>query len=176
MELLQVRSELDPVLDIYRKLKAKRVLEIGTWDGGTIKEWLENGTDKMTMVAVDLEHRNKDAYQEWRKPGQSIVLHTGDSLQQSAKDFVAANGPYQFALIDGDHGLDAVRSDYEAVIPHMSKGGVVALHDIDGGEGFGANYGPGVLLAELEAAGMKVARFVDPTPMSWAHGLGLVWA
>lgn len=176
MELLQVRSELDPVLDIYRRLKATRVLEIGSWDGGTIREWLINGTDTMRMVAVDLEHRNRDAYDEWRKPGQTITLHTGSSLEQPAKDFIADCGPYEFALIDGDHGLDAVRSDYQAVAPHMSKGGVIALHDIDGGTGFGADYGPGVLLRELEAQGKRVERFVDPTPMPWTHGLGLVWA
>lgn len=175
MELLQVRSELDPVLDIYRKLNAKRVLEIGSWDGGTIREWLTNGPDTLTVVAVDLEHRNRDAYAEWTKPGQATVLYIGDSLQQPAKDFIANNGPYEFALIDGDHGYNAVRSDYEAVRPHMSKGGVIALHDIDGGTGFGADYGPGVLLRELEEAGGKVARFIDPTPMGWAHGLGVVF-
>ena len=175
MELLQVRSELDPVLDIYRELNARRVLEIGSWDGGTIREWLINGTDTLTVFAVDLEHRNRDTYPEWTKPGQSTVLHIGDSLQQPAKDFIANNGPYEFALIDGDHGLNAVRSDYETVLPHMNKGGVIALHDIDGGEGFGADYGPGVLLREIEETGLRVARFIDPTPMGWAHGLGLVW-
>ena len=175
MELLQVRSELDPVLDIYRELNVKRVLEIGSWDGGTIREWLTNGPAQLVVAAVDLEHRNRDAYDEWRKPKQTVVLYIGDSQQQPAKDFIAANGPYEFALIDGDHGLDAVRSDYEAVLPHMSEGGVIALHDIDGGEGFGADYGPGVLLREIEETGLRVARFIDPTPMGWAHGLGLVW-
>ena len=170
-ELLQVKSEIEPVLDIYRARKPRRVLEIGCWDGGTIQLWLQNSHVEL-LAAVDLNHWNRDAYQGW-SPATQIVLHTGSSLDQPAKDFIAANGPYDWVMIDGDHSDEAVRSDYAACAPY-AKGGVVVLHDITpaGGAGYAA---PRVLLDELEAAGAPVERFEEDNRDPWTHGLGVVY-
>lgn len=172
METLQVPYELDEMRWLYIDRRPKRVLEIGCWDGGTIREWLTHGVDDLFLAAVDLEHRNSDAYDEWRKPGQKIVLHTGSSFEDPAKQFIADNGPYDWALIDGDHGDFGVRNDWNAVRPHMAEGGLVLLHDITPPHG-NWSYPPGVLLEELSKT-YETWKYQDLTPAPWARGIGVV--
>jgi predicted O-methyltransferase YrrM len=171
-ELLQVASEFEPVVAIYRKRKPKRVLEIGCWDGGTLKVRLEEAAPK-TVVAVDLNHRNSDAYEDWRK--ELTVLHVvkGSSQDEGIVDEMREHGPYDWAFIDGDHGPSGVRSDYENVRNLMAPGGVIVFHDIVGE--FQTPYAPGQIVDELEDGGLRVERFVDPEDMPWAHGLGVVY-
>lgn len=38
--------------------------------------------------------------------------------------------PVQFLFIDGGHGVDVARSDYEAWTPHVVLGGILAIHDV----------------------------------------------
>lgn len=52
MEVLQIQSELAQVLELYRDRRPKRVLEIGTWQGGTLREWMSGDPD--LVVSVDL--------------------------------------------------------------------------------------------------------------------------
>ena len=52
-ELLQVACEIEPVLEVYKRKQPRRVLEIGCWDGGTLKLWLQEASPEV-LVAVDL--------------------------------------------------------------------------------------------------------------------------
>ena len=171
-ELLQVASEIEPVIDLYRQLAPRRVLEIGCWDGGSIQLWLENSSVEL-LAAVDLNHWNRDAYQAW-SAATEIVLHTGSSLEQDAKDFIAAHAPYDWVMIDGDHSDEAVRSDYAACAPHVRKGGVVLLHDITPASGSWSTP-PRDLLNELSAEGLRTERFEEINDDPWTHGLGVVY-
>ena len=174
MELMQVRSEIDPVLDIYRDRKPERVLEIGSWDGGTIQLWLENAAPGAMVVAVDLHHRNAAAYEQWQRADVEFVTVTGDSHSEEIADAVRAHGPYDWVFVDGDHSDYGVRADVAVTMPLIRAGGVLVLHDITPGVGW-ASYPPGVLCDELEAQGHRVDRFEDPKQEAWSHGLGVVY-
>lgn len=170
MELLQVESELEPMMRLYRERCPSRVLEIGCWDGGTLREWLLHGTPKL-VVAVDLEHRNRAAYAEWRKPKTRLVLHTGESQSASATAVIAQHAPYDWVFVDGDHGEWSVTADVTNCLPHIRKGGLLLLHDIVGKDNNA--YAPGQLLESL-AVDYETWTYVDPEAMPWAHGIGVV--
>ena len=173
MEVLQVQSELDEMVAIYAARQPKRVLEIGTWDGGTLREWLTGGAPEV-VVAVDLEHRQPEAYEEWRSPGTQLFVITGSSLEDSTRDAIRVLGPFDWVLIDGDHEDDGVRGDWEFVSTVLAAGAVVCFHDITPPD-FMQDYPPGVLVDELEAAGYHVERFQDLEPQPWARGIGVVF-
>ncbi len=172
MEVLQVLSELEPITALYKLTEPKRVLEIGCWDGGTMQVWLENATLGCSVFAVDLEHRNSDAYKDWQKPGTELSIYTGSSLEPDGWEFISANGPYDWVFIDGDHSAAGVRSDWHICAKNAAPGAVILLHDIKAPEPE-RNYPPGDLLNQLSLL-HRVERFVDPEPMPWAHGIGVV--
>jgi predicted O-methyltransferase YrrM len=173
MEVLQIPEELQQMVALYRKAKPKRVLEIGCWDGGTLQVWLEKG-NPTDVVAVDLEHRNADAYEEWRKPGTKLHLFTAASQDPVAIKAIQSFAPYDWVFIDGDHGESAVRQDVRTCQPLVRKGGLLVFHDISQAAGEEIT-GPRVLLEELRAAGFQIQEFIEqPGRWRWAHGIGVV--
>lgn len=168
MEVLQVASELDQMITLYRERKPARVLEIGCWDGGTLREWLTKGAADAVVCAVDLEHRNSGAYDDWRKPKQTLHVHRGDSTHGDARTFMREHAPYDWAFIDGDHNIEYVRTDWNTVLPLMNDGGLVLLHDISP-----ERYGPRVLFDELGDQ-FESWSFVDDNESPYSHGIGVV--
>jgi predicted O-methyltransferase YrrM len=172
MEVLQVPSELEPMTKLYKDLRPKRVLEIGCWDGGTMQVWLENAVSGATIVAVDLEHRNSDAYEDWRMPDTDLRLFTGSSYGEDGAAFIAANGPYDWILVDGDHSSHGVRADVRNCMAAANPGAIMLLHDITPGHG-DPDCPCGDLFADL-ARDYKTWSYVDPAPASWTRGIGVV--
>jgi spermidine synthase len=68
MEVLQIPSELEQALALHAKVKPRRVLEIGCWDGGTLREWLTAKPAPELVVAVSLEHRQPERYDSEPQP------------------------------------------------------------------------------------------------------------
>lgn len=174
MELLQIPAEFAPVEKLYRELAPTRVLEIGCWDGGTLKVWLEGCGPAATVVAVDPAHRNPGAYPGWTKPGTTLVVVDGRSQDTLAVEAIRANAPYQWVMIDGDHSDEAVRADVSLCLPLIEPGGVMVLHDITPQAG-NHSTAPRDVLNELEAQGYRVERFEEINKDPWTHGLGLVY-
>lgn len=174
MEFLQVASEFAPVESIYRRLAPTRILEIGCWDGGTLKVWLEHCGPNATVVAVDPAHRNPDAYPGWTKPDTNLVVINGYSQEHNVIGRVSEYAPFDWVFIDGDHANDPVRSDVRSFMPMVNQGGHMLLHDITPERG-SASTPPGVVLDELEADGYRVERFEELNGDPWTHGIGVVY-
>lgn len=172
MEVLQVPSELEPMVDLYCERKPLRVLEIGCWDGGTLREWLEQAVPDAVVVAVDLEHRNAETYEEWRKPDTELLLYTGSSLEPEGIAFIREHGPYDWVFVDGDHGDYGVRSDVGVCLPLVTPGGLMLIHDVTPPSG-DASYPPQVVFDELGTL-HETWSFQDPAPASWSRGIGVV--
>lgn len=173
METMQVPSELEQMVALYVDRKPRRVLEIGAWDGGTLKVWLENAVEGAVVVGVDMNHRNSDRYEEWRREHTALHLYTGNSVSLDAHKFIRDHGPYDWMLVDGDHTDGGVRSDAAICLECANPGAVMVIHDITPATG-DATYPPQVLFEEFEAAGYKTQRFQDLTPASWSRGIGIV--
>jgi cephalosporin hydroxylase len=50
--ILQREAEFSVLLELYRRLEPLKVLEIGTYHGGTLYHWLQNGSADL-IVSLD---------------------------------------------------------------------------------------------------------------------------
>lgn len=174
MEVLQVPSELERMVELYRRRKPKRVLEIGSWDGGTLREWLTQGSPQV-VVAVDIVHRQPEAYEEWRKPRTKLHVITGSSLERETKAQIAKHAPFDWLFIDGDHGIAAVRNDVALAIKHAAPAAVLVLHDVQRGIFNEGDPAPRIVFEELRQEYESDEFTEEPYDGHWAHGIGVVY-
>lgn len=139
----QVRSEFESLLRMaFEGERPKRVMEIGTYNGGTLFAESVLASDDATIISLDLPGgKFLGGYSEWKasvyrtftRAGQRMHLIRGDSHAESSLDEVKrilGGKPLDFLLIDGDHSYEGVRMDYEMYGPLVRSGGVIAFHDI----------------------------------------------
>lgn len=171
MEVLQVPAELDAMVKLYKERKPKRVLEIGCWDGGTLREWLTQGSPEF-VLAIDLEHRNAEAYADW--VGEETELRTvvGDSSEERQVREMLCSAPFDWVFIDGDHTDAGVRADVTNTLKLISPGGLMLLHDITPPAGT-STVPPRVVWQEL-ARDYKAWAYEFDEPAPWTRGIGVV--
>lgn len=169
----QVPAELNRMRDLYIERAPKRVLEIGVFYGGTLREWLANAAPNATVVAVDPEHQNPNRYEGWRKPSTNLVVLTGRSQDLTAE--IAEHGPYDWVFIDGDHTQDAVDADLALALAMAAPGALILLHDI-AAEG----YPPTPPRITFDGIQSEKWEIVETPPDEYGaengHGIGVVQA
>lgn len=128
----QNKPEFDSLLDIYRALEPKSVLEIGTWDGGSLYHWLQTAPAGAKVGSIDMMGRlSLEQLQKWSAPGVEPLQHTGNSHDREAVAFAREElAPIDFLFLDGDHSYEGCQQDLQDYLPLMSPNGVVALHDV----------------------------------------------
>jgi len=94
------------------------------------------------IISIDLPHgRFGGGYPEWKIPlyrsfatqKQKIYLIREDSHELSTLNMVKKilkGHKLDFLFIDGDHTYDGVKRDFEVYSESVSKGGIIAFHDI----------------------------------------------
>ncbi len=168
VEVFQNLWELDQMLQVVNRLKPKRVLEVGSWHGGTLWHWLQFGG---TVVSIDDEMRLASEWGKWAEDaGANLVLLQGFSQDAPIIEKARELGPYDFIFIDGDHRYDAVRADWENYSAMCKRGGIFAFHDT---QHIGDNtYGVEQLWYEI--TGEPHVRWMH---IAQTHhcGIGLVW-
>lgn len=174
MEVLQVPSELVQMVALYREVNPKRVLEIGSWQGGTLQVWLTEAKPE-AVVAVDLDHQNPSAYEGWRQQGTALYVVEGDSHDPAIAAAVRRGGPYNWMFIDGDHTEEGVRADVELAISCAAPGALLVLHDVALGRENIGDPGPRVIFDELRVSRDHQEFIEDPYDGPWAHGIGVVY-
>lgn len=106
----------------------RRVLEIGTYIGGSLWFFSQLATDDALLVTVD---HKPELFQSFSHKEQRIVQVAGDSL--AVRDRVVevlGPEPIDFLFIDGNHQLDGAQRDWEIYGDLVRSGGLVAFHDI----------------------------------------------
>lgn len=134
--LYQHEGEFSRLLDLYRRWQPQRVLELGTWQGGTLYHWLQNAQPNAVVVSVDTyefdpREDNRDQYPKWTPDG--VTLHTvvGRTDNPEVIREVRDLGPYEFVFIDASHAYDDVYHDWLVYgLGMTTKDSVVAFHDI----------------------------------------------
>lgn len=139
---VQKPAELAPLIGILAVRRPARVLEIGTFGGGTLWAWCKIAADDATIVSVDLPGGpfgdggyDAQVLRAFAGDRQTLRLIQGDSHAGGTREKVARalGGPIDFLFIDGDHSLDGVSRDFAMYSPLVRDGGLVALHDITPG-------------------------------------------
>jgi len=134
---------------IERHLKARNVLEIGTFDGNTTLALAANVDDGGTVTTVDLPRdfdltRDREllAHEHARvnltprdRLGRQFETHPlaarirqvfGDS---AALDWGTLGGPFDLIFIDGAHSAAYVESDTANALEHLRTPGAIVWHD-----------------------------------------------
>jgi len=164
--------EFDDLLALYTALRPQRVLEIGSWHGGTLKQWIESATHDAVVVSIDTG--TLDQWDAWAQAaGVQLIRLTGRSQDQAIVEAARGYGPYDFAFIDGAHDEASVKADFENYRPMMAPGGVMAFHDILAHPRYPDNQVRRVW-DEIVAAGYRTRELVENPAFSWG-GYGLIY-
>jgi predicted O-methyltransferase YrrM len=147
----QYEPEFEILLEHYIDLKAKNVLEIGSYFGASLHHWLYYSTEKARIISIDLpisefcgshdprvpvqEFAIKNEWKLWTKRNNNklhLIQHSSQ-LENTKKQVenLLNNDQLDFLFIDGDHRYEAVKNDYDMYSSLVKKGGKIALHDIN---------------------------------------------
>jgi cephalosporin hydroxylase len=174
--VFQRPAEFEQLLALYLQKRPLRVLEIGTYYGGTLKQWIGRGRAER-VVAVDLflpryDPRPKAA--EWANAnGVELTTLRGNSHDPAIVEAVRSMGPYDWIYIDADHVYDAAKSDWRNYGAMTAPGGCVVLHDIVACPRRHPEIEVSRLWAEIKAAWPHTLEFVEDAAAPWG-GLGVV--
>ncbi len=137
----QIPEEIVDFLERVRAVQPRRVLEIGTDNGGTLYllSWASAPDARVLSVDVrDYGRLRRQLYRSFGRRGQKVEVMRGNSQLETTRDDVRRyfrGAPIDLLFIDGDHAYESVRRDFELYVPLVRPGGLVALHDIvDGPE------------------------------------------
>ncbi len=130
--ILQEEKEFAKLLEIYRERKPKRVLEVGSYAGGTFFHWLQNSAPGTVVVSVDTYEGqdNSASYPDWCGPGVTFAIVRGDSNAPSTAREVEEFAPFDWIFIDAGHLEENVRADWRLYGPMAAPGGLVVFDDI----------------------------------------------
>lgn len=141
---LQSKYELRRLLQHVADVQPKRIIELGTRNGGTLALWTRCAPSVEQVVSVDLPGGifgggypavRIPLYQAFAtgRPHTTVTLLRQDSQTEATRDAVAlalGNQPADFVFIDADHREAGVRRDYTLYAPLVRHGGLIAFHDI----------------------------------------------
>ncbi len=148
----------DEALALYKQAlrvsTAGPVLEIGSYCGkSTIYLGLACRSNNSTVFALD-HHRGSEEHQQGEFFHDPELYDAGAGVMDTFREFrrnihrtglddvvvpVVAGSetaarhwqtPLAMVFIDGGHSLDAALTDYRCWMPHLMRGGVLAIHDL----------------------------------------------
>ncbi len=177
VEIYQWQEEFDQLLDIYRLQQPKRVLEVGTYHGGTLYHWLQNAVAGTTVVSVDsyaVRVDNRHLYNDWCPPGVQVVAIEGDSHDMAIVTGVEAFAPYDWIWIDAGHRYLEVSQDWDLYAPMIDEGGIICFHDIRPASRNHPEIEVSQLWREIKAMGTYRTQEILGHSIDWG-GIGIVY-
>lgn len=132
--IFQHQYEWEMLLEVYIVKQPLRVLEIGTFHGGTLYHLLRLAPKGATVVSVDSYTAgvdNRDLYPDWTPPGVALHALKGDSRDDRTVARVRQiSAHYDFIWIDAGHYEAEVADDWRNYGALAAPGAIVAFHDI----------------------------------------------
>ena len=160
----EVPLELKRFAEIVASICPKRVLEIGTFQGGTLCVLPRLSAMCAAIISVDLiggkfgggpSKLRSLLYRTFRKLFQSMQLIRGDSHSEEVVGRVRdITQSLDVLFIDGDHTYEGVKHGFLSYSPLVRAGGIVAFHDIT---------------EHPEETGCDVSRFWNEVKTSYRH-------
>jgi predicted O-methyltransferase YrrM len=132
----QIAEEMVDFLERVRAVQPRRVLEIGTDNGGTLYllSWASAPDARVLSVDIrDYGRLRRQLYRSFGRRQQHVEVMRADSQLETTRDAVRRHfggASIDLLFIDGDHAYASVRRDFELYVPLVRAGGLVALHDI----------------------------------------------
>lgn len=174
---LQRRWEFDQLLALYRQRRPRRVLEVGTYHGGTLYHWLTSATPGALVVSVDQPPPGAGdtaLFHAWAPPGVALRCLRGDSTDPAMAAAAARFGPFDVIFLDAGHAEPEIRADWAHYSPLCAPGGVIALHDILPGRGAQAWIQVAPVWRDIQASGEVTQEIIASRDVDWG-GIGVVY-
>lgn len=136
----QSEAEILWTLFNLEKIMPKTIIEIGSWEGGTLSLWeeiLRNSSGDKILIAIDpdpqplfFERYNAKYINKLKDEGIMFHFIKGKSQDESTmaaiKEILGTTLP-DFIYIDGDHEI--MYEDFMKYFPLLREGGMVGIHD-----------------------------------------------
>jgi predicted O-methyltransferase YrrM len=144
----QIPEEFEELLNFYKALKPKNVLEIGSLLGWTLKRFIDNSDAGTNIISIDLPVRDFVGPADHRVDQQEyghLILWKKWAKQKETNLFVIPESSFEnttlekvrsitttldFLFIDGNHMYEAIKNDYNMYSQLVRPGGIIAFHDI----------------------------------------------
>lgn len=139
---LQSRFELAGLVGLVRSRRPRVVVEIGTARGGTLCMLCRAASQDALVISVDLPGGiggagypawKADIYRQFVRESQQIKTVSGnshsDSIRSEVVQLLEGRG-VDVLIIDGDHGYEGVKSDFQHYSTLVNEGGLIVFHDI----------------------------------------------
>jgi predicted O-methyltransferase YrrM len=175
--IFQWEEEFSQLLEMFDRRKPERILEIGTYHGGTLFHWLQRADWADVIVSVDsylVGVDNRRLYDEWNIHELDLQVIKGDSRKKHTIEKVRGYGPYDWLFIDAGHFYDEVRDDWENYRPMVRAPGVVVFHDILPPSRTWPDIQVWWLWKEIKRFGWMTEELIADPEAEWG-GLGLVY-
>lgn len=177
----QYMYEFMELVKIYKKIKPKYVVEIGTWHGGTLWYWLKHAVPGATVISIDCGPTywrpaepdfDMKQWETWVKPATSLRVIVGNSTDPAIIKLTKSLCPeINFLFIDGDHSYEGAMTDFQNYGPMVN--GVVAFHDLIPPPDR-ARIRVGEVFREIQKAGYLTQEFYSK-PNQNRMGIGVVY-
>jgi len=133
--VVQVNAELWILVQAIQEISAKRILELGTANGGTLKFFEHVAAPDGKIVTIDggksnLAHLPID----FSNPLCEITLISGNTQHPETVEEVKrifGDEPIDFLFIDADHQYEGVKKDWENYHDLVRPGGIIGFHDVN---------------------------------------------
>ena len=131
----QKKFEIAKLLHLLQTRQPHVLAEIGGRIGGSLALFAQVAAPDARILSVDLEYKpgQKEALSAFARASQSITCVAADSHAPATLAMVQTwlrGAKFDFLLIDGDHSMSGVKSDYVMYSPLVKPGGIIAFHDI----------------------------------------------
>ena len=149
---IQKDSEFIQTINLIDKIKPKIIMEIGTFNGGSLFVFSKMLSDNGHIISLDFPGRfffgipyiklDKYIYKNFVNKTQKIDILIGDSHSlekiNEVKEKLNSN-KLDILFIDGDHSYQGVKQDYENYRSLVKKDGLIIFHDILPGNQYGVD-------------------------------------
>lgn len=129
----EIRGFKDACRD-YFKNQQVIICEIGTANAGTGLFLSKALSNTVGYIGIDLYVKNKSIFRSCFKGKYPFIQffegssYAGDTISR-VRSFLG-DRKIDILFIDGDHTIEGVTKDYEAYMPFVKEGGIIAFHDI----------------------------------------------
>jgi len=138
----QVPTEISRFLQIVEREQPKAVLEIGTGLGGTLFLFTRVSSPDAILITVDLPPTllgigaprwREKLYKSFAIKSQTLQIVRGNSHDMATFNAIKQlldGKKIDLLFLDGDHGYDGVKKDFDLYSQLVRERGLVAFHDI----------------------------------------------
>lgn len=128
-------TEIRSLLERVQALGARRVLEIGTFEGGTLALLAQVAAPDARILSLDINYYDYrlHSYPRLARARQVIKCINADTHRRetlAAVNHWLGKDRLDVLFIDGDHSYEGVKADFEMYSPLVRTGGLIAFHDI----------------------------------------------